>query len=123
MTMPDDALRAALFAEADSDAANRFFAQSPQPEPRADRIWALACTAKFIWPIPDKGLKHRMHRVKAPTLIVWGDRDDIAPPLYAEEFAGRLAQASVARIDGAGHLPHLEQPREVSAAMRKFLGG
>jgi pimeloyl-ACP methyl ester carboxylesterase len=120
MTMPDAALRAALFADPDSDAAHAFFAQSPEPEPRADRIWALACTAKFIWPIPDKGLKRRIHRVKAPTLILWGERDGIAPPVYAEDFSNRLLDARVQRIPGAGHLPHLEKPREVLAAMKHF---
>jgi pimeloyl-ACP methyl ester carboxylesterase len=121
MTMPDDALRAALFANPNADAADAFFAQSPEPEPRADRIWALACTAKFIWPIPDKGLTRRMHRVNAPTLIVWGEKDGIASPAYAAEFSERLHDARVQRIKGAGHLPHLEQPGEVSAAVTQFL--
>ncbi len=123
MTMPDDALRSALFADPHGAVASDFFAQSPQPEPRADRIWALACTAKFIWPIPDKGLKFRIHRVKAPSLIVWGDKDGIAPPVYAADFAERLQDTRVKRIDAAGHFPHLEQPRGVSAAVNEFLGG
>jgi len=50
MIMPEDALRRALFADPIGATANTFFAQPVQPEPRADRIWALACTAKFIWP-------------------------------------------------------------------------
>ena len=123
MTMPDDALRQALFADPRCDAANDFFAQPTEPEPRADRIWALACTAKFIWPIPDRGLKRRMHRVKSPTLIVWGERDGIIPAAYAVDVAERLADAHVVRIAQAGHLPHLEQPREVSAAVEQFLSG
>ena len=120
MILPDDALRDALFADADSDAAKEFFAQPPEPEPRADRIWALACTAKFIWPIPDRGLKRRMHRVKAPTLILWGQQDGILPSVYADEFAARLAESHVVRIANAGHLPHLEQPHEVLAAVKQF---
>ena len=37
---------------------------------RAD--WSIGCTARFIWPIPDKGLARRLHRITTPTLVVWG---------------------------------------------------
>ena len=121
MTMPDDALRTALFADPKGPAANEFFVQSPEPELRADRIWALACTAKFIWPIPDKGLNRRLHRVMAPTLLIWGERDGIVAPVYADEFAARLSDSRVVRVSNAGHLPHLEQPRAVSSALQDFV--
>ena len=29
-------------------------------------------TGKIVWPIPDKGLKKRIHRMAALTLIIWG---------------------------------------------------
>ena len=53
----------------------------------ADLVWALGATGKFVWPIPDKGLKKRLHRVKAPTLIVWGEDDALVSSAYAKEFA------------------------------------
>jgi hypothetical protein len=28
----------------------------------------MACTGKFVWPIPDKGLKKRIHRITAASL-------------------------------------------------------
>ncbi|HEY1293063.1 MAG TPA: alpha/beta fold hydrolase [Chloroflexota bacterium] len=121
MIMPEDALRAALFADPPGDVANAFFAQPAQPEPRADRIWALACTAKFIWPIPDIGLHRRIHRVRAPTLLIWGAQDGIVPPVYAEEFGQRIAGAQTAFVEGAGHLPHLEQPTAVVNSLNTFL--
>ena len=49
-------------------------------------IWTLGGTAKVIWPIPDKGLKKRIHRVSCPSLVVWGKNDKLIPPMYAEEF-------------------------------------
>jgi pimeloyl-ACP methyl ester carboxylesterase len=121
MIMSEAALRAALFANPTGVAANAFFAQPEQPEPRADRIWALACTAKFIWPIPDKGLRRRIHRVSAPTLLIWGRQDRIVPSVYAEEFAHRIAGAQTALIEGAGHLPHLEQTAGVLDSLNTFL--
>ena len=120
MIMPEGELRTALFAEPKGTAAAAFFAQPAQPEPRADRIWALACTAKFIWPIPDLGLRRRIHHVRAPTLLIWGRHDRIVPPVYAEEFAQRIAGAQTAFIKGAGHLPHLEQTADVVNSVHTF---
>ena len=85
-------------------------------------IWAQACTGKFVWPVADRGLDRRIHRIAAPTLILWGNADGIAAPVYAQEFAQRIAGAKVVLIDGAGHLPQLEQQERVVAAVAKFLG-
>jgi len=43
-------------------------------------IWSQACTEKFVWPLPDKGLKKHIHRIGAPTLIVWGKADGVIAP-------------------------------------------
>jgi pimeloyl-ACP methyl ester carboxylesterase len=115
MIMPEDRLREALFTDPAHAAA--FFAQSGEPEDRADRIWSLACTAKFIWPLPDRGLKRRLHRVKAPTQVIWGAADGIVPAVYADEFVRRIAGARKVCITSAGHLPHLERPEEVLRAI------
>ena len=84
-------------------------------------IWSQACTGKFVWPLPDKGLKKHIHRVSAPTLIVWGKADGVIAPAYAEEFAKRIAHAQVKMLDGAGHMPHFEQAQSVAALVVKFL--
>ena len=82
----------------------------------------MGATGKFIWPLPDKGLKKRIHRVRVPTLLVWGKEDRLVPPVYAEEFARRIAGARVATVEQAGHAPHLEQPETVARLVREFLG-
>jgi pimeloyl-ACP methyl ester carboxylesterase len=85
--------------------------------------WAMGATGKFIWPIPDKGLKKRIHRVKAPTLLVWGKEDRFVPPVYADEFTRRLPGARLQTVDQAGHAPHLEQPETVARIVREFATG
>jgi pimeloyl-ACP methyl ester carboxylesterase len=126
MILPEDTRRQALFADPAGAAAERFFELPAEPEARAEAqagfIWSQACTGKFVWPIPDKGLKKRMHRIAAPSLIVWGDADAVIAPDYAQDFAGRIADARVALIARAGHLPHLEQPEEAARLVREFLG-
>ncbi len=92
-----------------------------QPEAAALHLWAIACTAEFVWPIPDRGLTRRIHRISAPSLVVWGRQDGILPPVYAEEFGSRLQDAKVEVVDGAGHLPQLEQPEVVGKLVQEFL--
>ncbi|MBB5737593.1 pimeloyl-ACP methyl ester carboxylesterase [Xanthomonas arboricola] len=86
------------------------------------QTWAKACVSKFTWPIPEKGLCRRMHRICAPSLVVWGKQDRLIPPLYAQEFVGRIADASALLVEDAGHIPQLEQLDIVSEAVVRFLG-
>src|SRR5215813_9062392 len=91
MLLPESERRASLFADPESDAARRFFGVPDDPGQRIDAlaqsIWSQACTGKFVWPVPDRGLKQRTHRIAAPTLIVWGKADRIIDVAYAQEFA------------------------------------
>jgi pimeloyl-ACP methyl ester carboxylesterase len=87
-----------------------------------ERLKSLRVAAKYTWPIPDRGLDKRLHRVKPPTLLVWGEKDGINPPQYAADFQRALPNAIVERIAGAGHVPHVEQPEAVLARVRAFLG-
>jgi pimeloyl-ACP methyl ester carboxylesterase len=127
MVLSDTERRPSLFADPKGDAAQQFFAAPSDPDQRVDMlaqfIWAQACTGKFVWPVPDRGLKHRIHRIAAPTLIVWGDSDRIVAPEYAKEFAKRITGARVQMITKAGHLPQLEQPEAVAKAVLGFLSG
>jgi pimeloyl-ACP methyl ester carboxylesterase len=127
MLLNDKERRPSLFADPEGEAAQRFFAVPSEPEQRVDVlsqvIWAQACTGKFVWPVPDRGLKNRIHRIAAPTLIVWGKADRIIAPAYADEFAKRIGGAKTVLIDNAGHLPHLEQTDAGVKAMRGFVDG
>lgn len=84
-------------------------------------IWTLGCTAKVIWPIPDKGLKKRIHRVSAPSLVVWGENDRLIPPAYAQEFGDKIPAAEVFMIPECGHEPPLEQTEVLSERVGAFL--
>jgi pimeloyl-ACP methyl ester carboxylesterase len=75
------------------------------------------------WPIPDKGLKKRLHRVKAPALIVWGEDDELVSPIYAKEFADRLGNARVEIIADCGHVPQVERLDIVGPLVAGFLDG
>ena len=125
MLHPPHELAEWVFHDPRAAAAREMFAMpSGQEEAavaRTQLIWAMGATGKFIWPIPDKGLKKRIHRVTAPVLMVWGREDRLVPASYAETFTGRLVSAKTELIDGAGHAPHLERPEVVTRLVQSFL--
>jgi pimeloyl-ACP methyl ester carboxylesterase len=126
MLLAPQELPAHVFRQPDGPAAKALFSVPDDPEEGAQArtrlAWAMGATGKFIWPIPDKGLRKRMHRITAPALLVWGESDRLVPRAYAKELAGRLTEARLEVVAGAGHAPHLEQPETTARLVQAFLG-
>src|SRR5262249_22645832 len=120
MVIAEKQRRPTLFSDPDGGAANAFFSVPSDADARLDAlsqlVWSQACTGKFVGPTAEGGLNRRIHRIAAPTLIVWGKDDRIIAQDYAQEFAKRIVGAKVEMIDKAGHLPHLEQAEAVAKA-------
>ena len=85
------------------------------------RFGALASTSHFIHPIPERGLRRRLRRIKAETLILWGARDALIPAAYAQDFAGLIPNAEAELVEDAGHVPQVEQREIVSSRVIRFL--
>ena len=79
--------------------------------------------ARFCWDpcLHNPKLKQRLHRVRVPTLFVWGEHDGIVTPDYGKAFSRMIPQARFAIVEQAGHYPHLEQPAEFLTLMQDFL--
>ena len=124
-TYGPDEFAAGLFADPDSPAARA--ATRPPTEGAAmidfhvERAGALATTAKYLWPIPNRGLNTRLHRVTMPTLLTWGERDAICPPQYARDFQALIPRARLELIETAAHLPQVERPKELAEVISSFL--
>jgi pimeloyl-ACP methyl ester carboxylesterase len=86
-----------------------------------ERQQTLTASGKFLWPIPDKGLGKRLHRIRPPVLLVWGTSDGWVPLAYGHAFSEGLSNARLAIIEEAGHLPMLEQAEEFDRAVLDFL--
>jgi pimeloyl-ACP methyl ester carboxylesterase len=82
----------------------------------------LAAVAKFLWPLPDKGLARRLHRIGAETLILWGEADRLVPVQYAADFERLIPNARAVTFPVAGHLLPQERADETLAALEQFLG-
>jgi pimeloyl-ACP methyl ester carboxylesterase len=82
---------------------------------------SMTTVAKFMWPIPDRGLARRLRRISAPTLVVFGEADAFVPPRYADDFVSAIAGSSSQPISGAGHMAPAEDPDAVLSAIDGFL--
>ena len=68
-------------------------------------------------------LKHRLHRVEVPTLLLRGASDGIVSAEYLARYAALFPQARIETIAAAGHLPHVEQRASTAAKVLQFLNG
>ncbi|MFZ1428477.1 MAG: 3-oxoadipate enol-lactonase [Geminicoccaceae bacterium] len=76
----------------------------------------LGCCAA----IRDADLTAAARALAVPTLCMVGELDGSTPPALVTELAGLVPSARLVTITGAGHLPCVEQPEDVAAAMLDF---
>jgi len=67
-------------------------------------------------------LKHRLHRVSAPTLFLRGESDGLVSAEYLERYARLIPNARLATIVQAGHAPQIEQAQLTAVKVLEFLG-
>lgn len=63
----------------------------------------------------------QLQSIKAPTLLIWGERDAMIPLSNAADYLAALPRARLAALPGIGHLPQEEQPARGLAALQAFL--
>jgi pimeloyl-ACP methyl ester carboxylesterase len=120
--VPRASLPELVLAEPDGPLA----ALLPVPDPNdPDALFrasqTMASILQFIWPLPDHGLSKRLYRLQAPTLLVWGAQDKLVHPAYGDDFLAAIPGARLEIVEGAGHLPQLEQPERTIALITDFL--
>lgn len=81
-----------------------------------------AAAALYGWRpyMHDPGLRHWLHRVRVPTLVVWGQSDRIVLPEYGAKLCRALPDARLEQIPEAGHYPQIERPDAVADAIEGF---
>lgn len=80
----------------------------------------MGMAGKILFPIPDRGLAQRLYRVKAKTVLVWGDSDRLIPPAYAHAWKKAIKGAELVSIAEASHLVTMEKPDQVAAALARL---
>lgn len=120
LILPADELAAVLWRDPASRVALEWaVGMGGDPDDIAAQVESLqrrSSMAKFAWPIPDKGLRRRLHRIAAPTVLVWGDADRANPVVYAEEWQ-RLIKGAALRLLPGGHMILHEAPEAAARAV------
>jgi pimeloyl-ACP methyl ester carboxylesterase len=94
----------------------------PDPEFMGARYRETTTVARLLWEKPwDQKFLRYLHRIAAPTLIVWGDEDKLIPVQHADLWKKAIGGARVQIFKGAGHLVLDEKP-EAAAAVAAFVG-
>ena len=63
-----------------------------------------------------------LHRITAPTLLIWGRQDEVTPLEVAREFEEGIKGAELVLFDECGHAPMMEKPEEFTWVLADFLG-
>ena len=83
---------------------------------------ATSAGARLMWPMCELGLAKRLHRVRQPTLLIWGGKDRILGPLYESLFKEALkCPLESVRLADAGHLIDIDEPGQAAALVSSFL--
>jgi pimeloyl-ACP methyl ester carboxylesterase len=88
---------------------------------RLARSWDALCLYGWQPYLYNPALARWLHRVKVPSLVLWGEADGIVSPDYGRAYAGLIPGARFAWIAEAGHHPELEQPAAFAQQVLGFL--
>jgi non-heme chloroperoxidase len=82
------------------------------------RVWI----ATFEGLLEDDSLGE-LDKIKAPTLVVWGDQDAILPQSDQETLAAAITGSRLLVYPGAGHAFYWEDPGRVASDLAAFIAG
>jgi pimeloyl-ACP methyl ester carboxylesterase len=70
----------------------------------------------------DPTLNVRLGRVDVPVLVLWGDSDRIVVPEFGRAYAKAIPGAVFQLLPDTGHVPQIETPDQLLAAIGDFAG-
>lgn len=74
----------------------------------------------FRYALQDR-IEEHLPLMQAPTLVVHGTRDSVAPQRWAEEATALLPRGKLVVIEGAAHDVNYNSPRKLAEAVQQFL--
>ncbi len=60
-------------------------------------------------------------KIKAPTLLIWGDQDQETPLSFARTMEKKIPDAGLVVFPGAGHFSYLDRPNDFAVIINDFL--
>jgi non-heme chloroperoxidase len=80
------------------------------------RVWRAAMAGFFA-----DDPANRLGQIKAPTLIVWGDRETVFPRAEQDALVQTIGNATLKVYAETGHSPHWERPEEFVKDLDEFM--
>lgn len=121
-------LRAMLFASDRTPVGRRLFPDGRGGlDDEVRRYQMLRFANRFGFNPPyfyNRSLRSRLHRIGAPTLVLWGEQDRMVPLAHGEAYAAGIPNSNGLEVlKGAGHSPQAEDPEAAAALVTRFLKG
>lgn len=107
-----------LFAKGVPDAFTNRFSELGGDEAPVARYLSDMAAANLLWPLGDRGLNKRLHRLPNERLVLAGDLDELIPTSTAKMWGG---PGEVTIVPGAGHLLEWDAPDTVASILGEFL--
>ena len=108
----------------DQELAEAVIASSERPELEDVMLKNRTITAKLSWQprSHDPHLRKWLHRIKVPTLLIWGANDRLFPQDYAFVYQQLIPGSKAVVLPECGHLPHVEKGDAFAAELEAFIG-
>ena len=68
-------------------------------------------------------VREHLAAITGRTLLIWGEHDTLVPPTVGHLIRAEIAGSRLLILEGAGHVPLYERPRDFNAALLRFLAG
>jgi pimeloyl-ACP methyl ester carboxylesterase len=109
-------------AYCDPNVGRRDYKELPDAEVLA-AARAREATARFAWNpyFHNPRLKNRLHRIRIPTLFLWGTHDRMLSEPYGRAYCALIPGARFELIERAGHFPDHEQPKALAEKVTAFV--
>jgi pimeloyl-ACP methyl ester carboxylesterase len=106
----------------DTKMADEAVARVLDPSGEDVRLANHRTVAKLAWQprFHDPKMQRWLHRIRIPTLILWGENDRMFPPVYGEAWAKAIPGSRLVVLPRCGHLPIQERPEEFAAEVARF---
>ncbi len=139
LTEPPDAARSGLAGRAGTarqgkmdEIADQIIAGTLSPQTHEDRPAAAAFVRESIMRQDPEGYAQACEalakatafngdRIKAPTLLIAGDTDPVAPVSMGTLLAERIPRAAISVLERCGHWIPIEKPKESAGKLAEFL--
>ena len=116
-------VREMVFNDPESFIAQVSVPNIPSPEQAVLSYRAFTAAARIGWDtyFTNPKMPERLWRIKAPTLIIWGENDKLVPLAHAKVYNEKIKNSRLVVIPNCGHLPNFERTEQFVAAIAEFI--